>query len=60
MISDNELLRQDPKVGVDLFAWKDDNDDIQMRVLTDQDIERNFNCLYFTLSLWKMVINCLF
>ncbi|XP_035705415.1 uncharacterized protein LOC118434911 [Folsomia candida] len=49
MISDNELLRQDPKVGVDLFAWKDDNDDIQMRVLTDQDIEQKLIQIYFSL-----------
>ncbi|XP_021948781.1 uncharacterized protein LOC110846369 [Folsomia candida] len=49
MISDSELLRQEPKVGVDLFFWKDDNDDIQMRVMTEQDIKKKLTQIYFSL-----------
>lgn len=47
MISDSELLRQEPKVGADLFAWKDATDNIQMHVMKEQDATSNFNYLQF-------------
>lgn len=50
MISDSELLRKEPKVGVDLFAWRDVNDDVQMHVMMEEDVTSNFNYLQFTLN----------
>ncbi|XP_021945560.1 uncharacterized protein LOC110843824 [Folsomia candida] len=48
MISDNELVRQEPKVG-DLFFWRDDNDNIQMNVMTEVDIKKKLAEIYFSL-----------
>lgn len=42
MISDSELLRQEPKMG-DLFFWRDASDNIQMNVMTEQDITSELN-----------------
>ncbi|XP_021952510.2 uncharacterized protein LOC110849411 [Folsomia candida] len=50
MISDSELLRQEPKMG-DLFFWRDASDNIQMNVMTEQDITKNLTQIYFSLLL---------
>ncbi|OXA64595.1 uncharacterized protein LOC110841676 isoform X2 [Folsomia candida] len=49
MISESELLRQTPKVGVDLFFWKDDNDDIYTNVMTEEDVQKDLSQIYFCL-----------
>ncbi|OXA63181.1 uncharacterized protein LOC110841767 [Folsomia candida] len=49
MISDSELLRTVPKVGTDLFFWRDDNDNIKVNVLTELDIKKKLTQVHFSL-----------
>lgn len=57
MISDSELLRQEPKVGMDLFFWRDDNDEIHMNVISEVDLKSTY--LHLTYNSWNQIlINC--